>query len=109
MEIPRERSPELHPDGETVEDSKQEPTAIGERPEVVMLESAASTAIFANLLAEYYEPFELWHLRTSVDKVCLQYEQLPSYLPTDFHSPLIGTSIIRSGFSRITSDNHDTG
>jgi hypothetical protein len=40
-----------------------------EGPEAAMLEAASSTAIFMRLLEDYYRPFELWNLRTNVEKV----------------------------------------
>lgn len=41
----------------------------GQDPEMAMLQAAASTQIFARLLEEYYVPLELWHLKSSIEKV----------------------------------------
>jgi hypothetical protein len=43
-----------------------------------MLRAAESTEIFSKLLSDYYQPFELWHLRNSVTKVS------PSIAPSIF-------------------------
>lgn len=45
-----------------------EPRTIADGPEVAMIRAAASTQVFARLLEEYYEPLELWHLRSSIEK-----------------------------------------
>jgi hypothetical protein len=49
--------------------SKEVTEQEGQGPEMAMLQAAASTQIFARLLEEYYAPLELWHLKSSIEKV----------------------------------------
>lgn len=54
---------------EKLSGAKEEAEKESERPEMKMVQAAASTQIFAKLLEEYYAPMELWHLKNSIDKV----------------------------------------
>ena len=48
----------------------EKPPARSIEQELEVLEQSASQRAIENLLKVYYEPLELWFLRTSIEKVC---------------------------------------